>query len=168
MNLLVERGWIGQNDTYAGGQMMSISFLNSTLETDQHPAGALAIAADQTTSPVDIPLMTVIRRGLSRHCPKCGEDLSQISADDGPAWATLILVGHVLAPFLIILGRDERIPAWAAITALAEMMLPGVWWCLPRFKGLFIALIWRTGATGEDVFAHPAADDAESHNHRNG
>ena len=35
---------------------------------------------------------------------------------------------------------------------LAAMMLAGVWWCLPRLKGLFIALIWRTGATGEDVF----------------
>ncbi|MEK9882732.1 MAG: DUF983 domain-containing protein, partial [Alphaproteobacteria bacterium] len=90
--------------------------------------------ADQTTSPADIPLMTVIRRGLSRRCPNCGkgavlsgyltrvpvcgscgEDLSHISADDGPAWATLIVVGHVLAPFLIILGRDERIPVWVAI-----------------------------------------------------
>ena len=97
--------------------------------------------ADQTTSPADIPLMTVIRRGLSRRCPNCGkgavlsgyltrvpvcgscgEDLSHISADDGPAWATLIVVGHVLAPFLIILGRDERIPVWVAIGALAAMM----------------------------------------------
>ena len=143
--------------------------------------------ADQTTSPADIPLMTVIGRGLSRRCPNCGkggvlsgyltqvpvcgscgEDLSHISADDGPAWATLIVVGHVLAPFLIILGRDERIPVWVAIAALAAMMLAGVWWCLPRFKGLFIALIWRNGATGEDAFAHPAAEDAESHNRRNG
>ena len=84
--------------------MMSISFLNPTLGTDQHLAGALAVPADQTTSPADIPLMTVIRRGLSRCCPNCGkgavlsgyltqvpvcgscgEDLSHISADDGPA-----------------------------------------------------------------------------------
>lgn len=122
----------------------------------------------------DIPVTTIVRRGLARRCPNCGEgatlsgyltrlpactacgeDFSHISADDGPAWATLIVVGHVLAPFLIILGRDESIPVWAAIVALAAMMLAGVWWCLPRFKGLFIALIWRTGATGEDVFDHP-------------
>ena len=128
--------------------------------------------ADSQANP---PVMTVIRRGLARRCPNCGEgatltgyltrvpacgscgeDFSHISADDGPAWATLIVVGHGLAPFLVILGRDERIPVWAAIAALAAMMLAGVWWCLPRFKGLFIALIWRTGATGEDVFDHPA------------
>ena len=135
----------------------------------------------------NIPVMTVIRRGLARRCPKCGEGatltgyltrvetcascgegLSHISADDGPAWATLIVVGHVLAPFLIIFGRDERIPVWMAIAVLSAMMLAGVWWCLPRFKGLFIALIWRTGATGEDVFEHPSHDasaqDADSHN----
>ena len=143
--------------------------------------------ASAAIPPSSVPVMTAIRRGLSRRCPRCGEgavltgyltrlpscdscgeDLSHISADDGPAWATLIVVGHVLAPFLIILGRDERIPVWVAIAALAAMMLAGVWWCLPRFKGLFIALIWRTGATGEDQFVHPAHQNAENHNRSDG
>jgi uncharacterized protein (DUF983 family) len=90
-------------------------------------------------------------------CNVCGEDLSHIRADDGPAWATLIVVGHLLAPLMIILGRDESIPVWTAILLLLAAMLAGVWVCLPRAKGLFIALIWRTGATGADVFAHPAS-----------
>jgi uncharacterized protein (DUF983 family) len=92
-------------------------------------------------------------------CTSCGLDLSEIRADDGPAWATLIVVGHVLAPLLVILGRDERVPVWAAIALLSAAMLAGVAWTLPRAKGLFIALIWRTGATGEDSFAHPATLD---------
>ena len=58
-------------------------------------------------------------------CSACGEDLSQISADDGPAWGTLIVVGHVLAPLMVILGRDERIPVWAAILMLSAVMLLG-------------------------------------------
>ena len=130
-----------------------------------------------TRSP-DIPFLTIIRRGLARRCPNCGEgavlegyltrvpscascdtDLSDISADDGPAWATLIVVGHVLAPLLVFLGRDERVPVWAAIAILIALMLAGVWWTLPRAKGLFIALIWRTGATGEDHFPHPLRRD---------
>ncbi len=119
--------------------------------------------------------MTVIRRGLARRCPRCGEgatltgyltrvpscgacglDLSEIRADDGPAWATLIVVGHVLAPLMVVLGRDDRVPVWAAIALLLAAMLAGVFWTLPRAKGLFIALIWRTGATGEDSFDYPA------------
>ena len=89
-------------------------------------------------------------------CSSCNLDLSEIRADDGPAWATLIVVGHVLAPLMVILGRDERVPVWAAIALLLAAMLAGVAWTLPRAKGLFIALIWRTGATGEDSFDHPA------------
>jgi hypothetical protein len=78
-------------------------------------------------TPSDVPFGTVIRRGLARRCPACGKgttlsgyltrvprctacnlDLSEIRADDGPAWATLIVVGHVLAPLMVILGRDEK------------------------------------------------------------
>jgi uncharacterized protein (DUF983 family) len=129
-------------------------------------------------TPSDVPFGTVIRRGLARRCPACGKgttlsgyltrvprcaacnlDLSEIRADDGPAWATLIVVGHVLAPLMVILGRDERVPVWAAIALLLAAMLAGVFWTLPRAKGLFIALIWRTGATGEEQFAHPARGD---------
>jgi len=129
-------------------------------------------------TPPELPFLTVIRRGLARRCPKCGEgetltgyltqvprcaacglDLSGVRADDGPAWATLIVVGHVLAPLMVVLGRDERVPVWAAIALLLAAMLAGVFWTLPRAKGLFIALIWRTGATGEEQFAHPALDD---------
>jgi hypothetical protein len=51
------------------------------------------------------------------------------------------------------------VPVWAAILLLSAVMLAGVAWTLPRAKGLFIALIWRTGATGEDRFAHPARGD---------
>jgi len=131
---------------------------------------------DATRRPSDIPMLTALRRGIARRCPACGEgpllagylrrlpscnvcgeDLSHIRADDAPAWATLIVVGHLLAPLMIILGRDESIPVWTAILLLSAAMLAGVWVCLPRAKGLFIALIWRTGATGEDVFGHPAS-----------
>ena len=138
-------------------------------------------------SPPDLPLLTVIRRGLARRCPNCGDgatltgyltrvpacascglDLSEIRADDGPAWATLIVVGHVMAPLLVILGRDERLPIWFAIALLSSAMLGVVAWTLPRAKGLFIALIWRTGATGEDSFAHPATlDDGHDRNGHN-
>ena len=35
---------------------------------------------------------------------------------------------------------------------------------LPRAKGLFIALIWRTGATGEERFTRPLRQDETTHN----
>ena len=63
------------------------------------------------------PIFVSLMRGLRRRCPQCGdgtllagyltlvencnicgEDFSAISADDGPAWATLLVLGHVVVP----------------------------------------------------------------------
>ena len=123
---------------------------------------------------------SVLWRGIQKRCPKCGvgpvltrylkpvsscshcgEDLSHISADDGPAWLTLLIVGHAIVPLMLIFGRDNAIPAWLAITSLTLITLVGVYFILPRAKGAFIALIWITGATGQDMFAN----DQESQDH---
>jgi uncharacterized protein (DUF983 family) len=91
-------------------------------------------------------------------CPQCGEDFSAIRADDGPAWATLLVLCHVIVPLMLYLGRDDSIPVAVAIAILMTVMLVGVYFVLPRAKGAFIALIWATGATGEDFFAKKPKD----------
>jgi uncharacterized protein (DUF983 family) len=124
--------------------------------------------------------LSVLWRGIQKRCPKCGvgpvltgylkpasscshcgEDFSHISADDGPAWLTLLIVGHAIVPLMLVFGRDNAIPAWFSITSLTLITLFGVYFVLPRAKGAFIALIWVTGATGEDMFAN----DQESQDH---
>ena len=85
-------------------------------------------------------------------CSHCGEDFRHISADDGPAWLTLLVVGHAVVPLMILLGRDATISPWLAILILALVMLIGIYFVLLRAKGAFIALIWMTGATGQDMF----------------
>ena len=123
---------------------------------------------------------SVLWRGIQKRCPKCGigavltgylkpasscshcgEDFSHISADDGPAWLTLLIVGHAIVPLMLVLGRDNATPAWFSITGLMLITLVGVYFILPRAKGAFIALIWVTGATGQDMFAN----DQESQDH---
>ena len=126
--------------------------------------------SDHLPMPVpERPVFASLMRGLCRRCPQCGngallagyltpvencdvcdEDFSAINADDGPAWVTLLVLGHVVAPLIVFLGRDETIPIWLAISILMVVTLAGVYLLLPRAKGLFIALIWATGATGED------------------
>ncbi|MDB3892537.1 DUF983 domain-containing protein, partial [Alphaproteobacteria bacterium] len=81
----------------------------------------------------------------------CGEDFRNIRADDGPAWITILVLGHIIVPLMIYLGRDDTVPVWAATILLSVIMLVGVWFVLPRAKGMFIALIWATGATGKDM-----------------
>ena len=106
-----------------------------------------------------------IRRGLKGSCPKCGqaklfrtylkpvdncascsENWEDVRADDGPAWASMLIAGHVLAPFFYFITFRMDLPDWVRTLAL---VLVGVGICLavlPRMKGLFIAWIWYTKA----------------------
>ena len=85
-------------------------------------------------------------------CSACKEDFSHISADDGPAWLTLLIIGHAVVPMMLFFGRSDVVPLWLAILTLAVVTLIGVYFILPRAKGIFIALIWLTGATGQNEF----------------
>ena len=114
----------------------------------------------------------LLARGFHKTCPQCGkgplltgylkpqascsackEDFSHISADDGPAWLTLLIVGHAVVPLMLFFGRSDVVPLWLAILILAVVTLIGVYFILPRAKGIFIALIWLTGATGQNEFS---------------
>ena len=85
-------------------------------------------------------------------CSACKEDFSHICADDGPAWLTLLIIGHAVVPLMLFFGRSDVVPLWLAILMLAVATLIGVYFILPRAKGIFIALIWLTGATGQNGF----------------
>ncbi len=86
-------------------------------------------------------------------CPACGENFRHISADDGPAWLTLLIAGHVVVPLMLFFGRYDIVPLWLAIVILSLITLVVTYLILPRAKGAFIALIWVTGATGESLSA---------------
>lgn len=80
------------------------------------------------------------------HCPSCHENWGAVRADDGPAWASMLIAGHVLAPFFYFITFRMELPDWLRTLAL---VLVGVGICLavlPRMKGLFIAWIWYTKA----------------------
>ena len=114
----------------------------------------------------EMPLKrTAVWRGFRRTCPRCGEaplfagylrqvedcahchyPWSTIRADDGPAWGTMLVVGHVLAlVFHIVIFRMD-LSTWGAIAVLCAVATVASLLLLPRMKGLFIAWIWRTGS----------------------
>lgn len=84
------------------------------------------------------------------HCAVCGESYGHIRADDGPAWLTILIVGHILAPILLTVIPNTDWPdwlsmiVWPCLTLLLSLMI------LPRAKGLFIAAIWRSGCIGSE------------------
>lgn len=80
------------------------------------------------------------------HCTHCEMEWSEVRADDGPAWATMLVVGHLLAPFFHFLIFNERLPAWAPTTILCSLAIIMSLYFLPKMKGLFMGLVWVTGA----------------------
>jgi len=103
-----------------------------------------------------------LKRGLRLRCPKCGEgkllagyltpqkgcshcgeSFEALKAEDGPAWLTVLVVGHIVVPVMLaLIQRDVIIdPAMQMAVAIGLCVL-GVAVLLPRAKGAFMALIW--------------------------
>ncbi len=75
-------------------------------------------------------------------CPVCGEDLHHQRADDGPAYLTILIVGHLMAPaILIAFVRYRPDPlVLAAVFSVATVALS--LFLLPRLKGALVGIQW--------------------------
>ena len=81
-------------------------------------------------------------------CPECGQDWTHQQADDFPAYVSILITGHLMAPLIIALVRDTglSVPAlMAIILPLATAMMIGL---LQPAKGAIIALQWWFGMHG--------------------
>ena len=78
-----------------------------------------------------------------RHaCPYCGEELHHHRADDGPAYLTILIVGHLMAPLLhitFVRFRPEPLVLFAifGIGCVALSL-----YLLPRLKGAIVGFQW--------------------------
>jgi uncharacterized protein (DUF983 family) len=75
-------------------------------------------------------------------CASCGEELHHHRADDLPAWATILIVGHVLVSGLLTVETSFRPPLWVHWAIWPAMTLGLTMWLLPRVKGMVVALQW--------------------------
>ena len=122
---------------------------------------------DKPNKPKDLRL-TVIRTILGR-CPNCGEGslfasylkpvelcavcgeaLGHIRADDGPAWLTILIIGHIFAFLLLGFSLDPNWPDWAIMAVVMPLILILTLAILPRAKGFFIGVIWYSGCIGAE------------------
>lgn len=83
-------------------------------------------------------------------CAACNEDFFHIRADDGPAWLTILIVGHILGPILLAVMPNSDWPDWVSMTVWPGLALILAALVLPRAKAMFIGLIWRSGCIGSE------------------
>ncbi|KGM87683.1 Uncharacterized protein rosmuc_02420 [Roseovarius mucosus DSM 17069] len=116
---------------------------------------------DTTVVPTERDLWPALRRGFARKCPNCGsgpllssylklrdtcpvcrEDLSHARADDGPAYLTILIVGHLMAPLLHIAFVQFRPEPLVLFTIFAIGTIALSLYLLPRLKGAIVAFQW--------------------------
>jgi uncharacterized protein (DUF983 family) len=132
--------------------------------------GALDIASAGPERSVGLGL----KRGLQHRCPACGEGrlyarylkvephceacahpLGDYRADDGPAYLTILIVGHlIVAPLLLFPFVWEWTP-WAVLPLTLIPLAAAVLLLLPRIKGAWVGLLWATRAGGRDAEGSP-------------
>lgn len=121
------------------------------------------------------PLSSSVFRGLAGRCPSCGrdklfrkylkvagrcetcsEDLARYPADDGPAYVTILLIGHlVIAPMLFfpIVWEAKAIYSIPIILSLLAVVTLTA---LPRIKGGWIGLMYALGVKDTEARFHTA------------
>lgn len=80
-------------------------------------------------------------------CAHCGEAFGDVRADDGPAWLTVMVTGHVVVALMMSVESLLTMPLWASIAAFSALSGAMVLGLLQRAKGIFIGLIWQTKAS---------------------
>ncbi len=126
------------------------------------------LAADIThTSPDERKMSTALLRGWRRKCPNCGagpllksylkvndtcsvcrEEFHHHRADDGPAYLTILFVGHLMAPMLHIVFVQFRPEPLTLFTIFAVGCVGLSLYLLPRLKGAMIGFQWAKGMGG--------------------
>ncbi|MFT4782863.1 MAG: hypothetical protein ACI9IV_000592 [Paracoccaceae bacterium] len=117
------------------------------------------------TAPRD--LKQSLMRGWRRTCPNCGqgpmmkgylkvrdscavcsEELFHHRADDGPAYLTILIVGHLMAPAMHLFWTKLRPEPLIMASVLSVGCVALSLLLLPRIKGAIVGLQWAKRLNG--------------------
>lgn len=88
------------------------------------------------------------------NCPVCGEELHHHRADDGPAYLTILIVGHLLAPILLFTFTTFRPEPLVMAVGFTIGTVALSLYLLPRLKGAMVALQWANRMHGFGAQPH--------------
>jgi uncharacterized protein (DUF983 family) len=111
-------------------------------------------------------------RGASGHCPNCGQariwqsylkvrpeclhcgaELHHHRADDAPPYFTILIIGHVLVPLIILVEVAYHPAYWLQAAVWLPVLLGSTLLLMPAVKGAIVGLQWalRMHGFAEDV-----------------
>lgn len=85
---------------------------------------------------------------LVPHCPTCGLDTGEYRTDDAPAYLTLFLAVHILAPVALTVDQWVSVSFSIMLVIWIPVMVGLCLWLLPRIKGGVLAIQWANRIKG--------------------
>ncbi len=120
----------------------------------------------QPQAPTEQKSFPAMLRGWRNRCPNCGQgrllkgylkvspcctvcrqDLTEFKAEDGPAYLTILIVGHLMAPLLHVAFVTWRPEPLVLFTIFAVGCVALSLYLLPRLKGAIIGFKWARKMT---------------------
>ncbi|MBT2131645.1 DUF983 domain-containing protein [Aliiroseovarius lamellibrachiae] len=75
-------------------------------------------------------------------CANCGQEFHHQRADDGPAYLTIVIVGHILGFAMHFLYSNFKPEPLTFALSLSAVAVVSSLLLLPRMKGLMVAYQW--------------------------
>lgn len=79
---------------------------------------------------------------VHHNCPNCNEELHHHRADDGPAYVTILIAGHIIGPSMLLTFEIFRPEPLVMGIGFSILFVIFALYFLPRIKGVFVALQW--------------------------
>lgn len=114
-------------------------------------------------------LILALKRGMRQQCPscgvgrlftsylkvapsctQCGEELHHHRADDAPPYFTILLVGHLIVPFVLIIETLYRPDLWVHAVLWFPLTVAIAMVALPLIKGALVNFQWALYMHGFD------------------
>ena len=113
--------------------------------------------------------LAAIGRGLGRRCPKCGtgallhrylkivdacaacgEAFGHYRPDDAAPWLTILVVGHLTVPIVILVEANYAFATWTQLAVYLPLIVALTLALLPRCKGAILGLMWAVKSEGTE------------------
>ncbi len=122
---------------------------------------------NQTTAPDARALLPALLKGLAQRCPSCGagrlfarylktvthcqacgEEMHHHRADDAPPYFSVLIIGHIVIPGLLLVEQLWSPPTWVQLSIWLPLSCLLIWQVLPRVKGALVGLQWANRMHG--------------------
>lgn len=84
-------------------------------------------------------------------CETCGADNTVYPSDDAPPYLTLLLVGHLILPFMFWLDKAWAPALWVQFAIWLPLIAVVTVATLPFMKGAVVGFAWATGVTRDSA-----------------